>query len=176
MVERIALWCRRALDSHATPVLLAHALGKSQELMLALAPYGFRFALEARCIPAANAYRELGVELPEFIQLDGDPGVERVVIAPPAGKDEVRRIGRYRTALVSGWAQDPTFWRVFGADVAFPYADHCDFDELWEVVERSGATQVYTVHGYTEELARHLRKRGVRAHALHATEQLALAL
>ncbi len=176
MVERIALWCQRALDSRATPVLLAQAVGKSQELMLALAPYGFRFALEARCVPAANAYQELGVDLPEFVQLDGDPGPARVVIAPPAGKGEIRRIGRYRTALVSGWAQDPSFWRVFGADVAFPYSDHCDFDELIEVVERSGATQVYTVHGYTEEFARHLRKRGVRAHALHATEQMALAL
>jgi Cft2 family RNA processing exonuclease len=176
IVELIAIWCRKALDSRVTPVLLAHAVGKAQEVMIALAPYGFTFALEERCVPAANAYRELGIEMPDFVQLDGDPGSERVVIAPPAGKDEIRRIGRYRTALVSGWAQDPSFWRVFGSDVAFPYSDHCDFDELWEVVERSGATQVYTVHGYTEELARHLRKRGVRAYPLHATEQLALAL
>jgi hypothetical protein len=45
-----------------------------------------------------------------------------------------------------------------------------------EVVALSGADQVYTVHGYTEDFARHLRKRGVRASALEATEQLALAL
>jgi hypothetical protein len=45
-----------------------------------------------------------------------------------------------------------------------------------EVVERSGADQVYTVHGYTADFARHLRKRGIRAAALEATEQLALAL
>jgi len=45
-----------------------------------------------------------------------------------------------------------------------------------EVVERSGADQVYTVHGYTEDFARHLRKRGIRAWALEANEQLALGL
>jgi hypothetical protein len=35
---------------------------------------------------------------------------------------------------------------------------------------------VYTVHGYTADFARSLRKKGIRASALEATEQLALAL
>jgi len=35
---------------------------------------------------------------------------------------------------------------------------------------------VYTVHGFPADFAKHLRKRGVRAHALQATEQLAFAL
>ena len=51
-----------------------------------------------------------------------------------------------------------------------------NFDELMEVVQRSGAKQVYTVHGYTEDFARSLRRKGVRAWALEANEQLALAL
>jgi Cft2 family RNA processing exonuclease len=174
-VESIARWCRRALDSRVTPVLLCHALGKTEEVMLALAPYGFSFALEKRCVPCANAYRSAGRSLPDWIEFDGDAG-DRVVIAPPAGKDEVRRLGRYRTALISGWAKDAEFARLFGADAAFDLSDHCDFDELLELVERSGADQVYTVHGYTEDFARHLRKRGIRASALEASEQLALAL
>jgi Cft2 family RNA processing exonuclease len=65
---------------------------------------------------------------------------------------------------------------MFGADATFDLSDHCDFDELMVVVEQSGADQVYTVHGYTADFARHLRKRGIRASALEATEQLALAL
>src|SRR5438445_13776554 len=100
----------------------------------------------------------------------------RVVIAPPAGKDEVRRLGRYRTALVSGWAKDAEFARLFGADATFDLSDHCDFDELMEVVERAGADQVYTVHGYTEDFARPLRKEGVRASGLEATGPLSVAL
>ena len=78
--------------------------------------------------------------------------------------------------LVSCWAKDAEFARLFGADATFDLSDHCDFDELIEVVERSGADQVYTVHGYTEDFARYLRKRGIRAWALEANEQLALAL
>jgi Cft2 family RNA processing exonuclease len=144
--------------------------------MLALKPFGFRFALEERCLPHARAYVRAGVEMPEFVELDPDAEGSRVVIAPPTGKELIRRLRRYRTALVSGWAQDREFSRLFGADVAFPLSDHCDFDELMRVVERCGASQVYTVHGFSEDLARHLRKRGVRASALSATEQLAFAL
>jgi len=175
-VEAIARWCRLALDSRVTPVLLCHALGKTEEVMLALASYGFTFALEKRCAPCARAYANAGRSLPEWIELDGGEAPGRVVIAPPAGKDEVRRLGRYRTALVSGWAKDAEFARLFGADATFDLSDHCDFDELIEVVEKSGADQVYTVHGYTADFARSLRKRGVRASALEATEQLQLAL
>ena len=175
-VESIARWCRMALDSRVTPVLLCHALGKTEEVMLALAPYGFSFALEKRCVPCANAYRSAGRSLPDWIELDGDAGIDRVVIAPPTDKNKIHQIGRYRTALVSGWAKDAEFARLFGADAAFDLSDHCDFDELLELVERSGADQVYTVHGYTEDFARHLRKRGIRASALEASEQLALAL
>jgi len=177
VVELLGRWCRRALDSSVTPVILANAVGKAQEVMLALEEYGFRFALEERCIVPARAYEAAGSHLPDWVPLsDEDPEPDRVVIAPPAGKDRVRQLRRYRTALVSGWAQDPSFWRVFGADVAFALSDHCDFDELLTVAERSGAEQVYTVHGFTEDLARTLRRRGLRAHALAATEQLALAL
>ncbi|HXM72328.1 MAG TPA: MBL fold metallo-hydrolase RNA specificity domain-containing protein [Candidatus Dormibacteraeota bacterium] len=175
-IEAIAMWCRRALDSRVTPVLLCHALGKTEEVMLALAPYGFSFALEKRCAPCAREYATAGRPLPDWVELDGDAPDGRVVIAPPAGKDEVRRLGRYRTALISGWAKDAEFARIFGADATFDLSDHCDFDELIDVVERSGADQVYTVHGYTEDFARHLRRRGIRASALEATEQLALAL
>jgi Cft2 family RNA processing exonuclease len=176
MVEEVAFWCRRALDCGVVPVLLAHALGKSQELMLALKPFGFSFALEERCLPHARAYARAGVAMPDFVELDPETECSRVVIAPPTGKDVIRRLRRYRTALVSGWAQDREFSRLFGADVAFPLSDHCDFDELMRVVQRSGARQVYTVHGFSEDLARHLRKRGVRACALSASEQLAFAL
>src|SRR5437016_3024711 len=161
---------------HVTPVLLCHALGKTEEVTLALAEYGFAFALEKRCVPCAHQYALAGRSLPDWIELNGDPIADRVVIAPPVGKDEVRRLGRYRTALISGWAKDPEFARLFGADATFDLSDHCDFDELMEVVELTGADQVYTVHGFTEDFARALRRKGIRAWALEANEQLALAL
>ena len=175
-IESIARWCQRALDSRVTPVLLCHALGKTEEVMLALAKYGFAFALEKRCVPCAHQYASAGRSLPDWVELNGEAVTDRVVIAPPVGKDDIRRLGRYRTALISGWAKDPDFARLFGADATFDLSDHCDFDELMEVVERTGADQVYTVHGFTEDFARSVRRKGIRAWALEANEQLALAL
>jgi len=176
VVESIAIWCKRAFAEGATPVLLCHAVGKAQEVMLALAQYGFKFALEHRCLPATSAYQELGETLPDYKELTpGEDYTERVVISPPAGKTVIRKLHRYRTALVSGWAQDRHFRMLFGADTAFPLSDHCDFLELLDVVEAVAPEQVYTVHGFTEDLARNLRKRGIRASALKGVEQLALA-
>lgn len=178
IAEEVALWCWRSLQAGVTPVLLAHALGKAQELMLALGRFGLSFALEHRCVPFARAYQRAGIALPDWVELtsvETDPG-QRVVIAPPTGKSAIRRLIRHRTALVSGWAQDPGFSRVFGADCSFPLSDHCDFEELLQVVDTCGADKVYTVHGFAEDLARHLRRRGVHAHALRSTEQLALTL
>src|SRR4029077_17728030 len=71
-VEAIARWCRLALDSRVTPVLLCHALGKTEEIMLALAGYGFPFALEKRCAPCARAYSSAGRPLPEWVELNGE--------------------------------------------------------------------------------------------------------
>ena len=71
--------------------------------------------------------------------------------------------------MISGWARDPDFARLFGADATFDLSDHCDFDELMDVVELSGAQQVYTVHGYTEDFARSLRRKGIKAWALEAS-------
>ena len=176
VIESMASWCRQVLEGGVTPVLLCHAIGKAQEVMLALSPYGLSFALEHRCIPGTDTYREAGEQLPDFVELvPGQDYSGRVVIAPPAGKAVIRQLHRYRCALVSGWAQDRQFRALFGADVAFPLSDHCDFQELLEAVEQVGAEQVYTVHGFTDDLARHLRRRGVRASALKGVEQLALA-
>ncbi|MDQ6691397.1 MAG: hypothetical protein M3Z13_01385, partial [Candidatus Dormibacteraeota bacterium] len=177
VVMAIAAWCRRTLADGVTPVLLCHAVGKAQEVMLALSDFGLRFALEHRCLPGAAAYRAAGHQLPDHVELiPGQDYSDRVVIVPPAGKIVIRQLHRYRCALVSGWAQDAHFRRLFGADIAFALSDHCDFAELMDAVEMVQPDQVYTVHGFSEDLARHLRRRGVRAAPLRGIEQLALAL
>ena len=177
IIEEVARWCARTLAEGVTPVLLCHAIGKAQEVMLALASHGLTFALEERCLPADQAYEAAGNPLPDHIPLvPGQDYSGRVVICPPAGKGEIRKLHHYRSALISGWAQDPTFRAIFGADVAFPLSDHCDFAELLEVVDLVQPEHVYTVHGFADDLAREFRRRGIRSSALKRSEQLTLAL
>jgi putative mRNA 3-end processing factor len=45
-------------------------------------------------------------------------------------------------------------------------SDHCDFNELVNLVVQSGAEKVYTIHGFVDEFAEHLRTMGINAQPL----------
>ncbi|NIM26188.1 MAG: exonuclease [Nitrososphaeria archaeon] len=70
------------------------------------------------------------------------------------------------TVGFSGWAKSTKFSFGRRADYSIPLSDHCDFDELVEMVKNSGAEKVYTIHGFVEEFAQHLRKIGIDAQPL----------
>ncbi|QKQ98256.1 mRNA cleavage and polyadenylation specificity factor-like protein [Candidatus Nanohaloarchaea archaeon] len=67
----------------------------------------------------------------------------------------------------SGWAAQEAFKHRGGYDKTFPFSDHCDFDELVELVEKVGPEEVYTHHGFDEAFASYLKKeKGINARAL----------
>jgi len=66
----------------------------------------------------------------------------------------------------SGWAQSTKFSFGRRTDYSIPMSDHCDFNELVEMVIQSGAEQVYTIHGFVDEFANHLRSLGIDAQPL----------
>ena len=66
----------------------------------------------------------------------------------------------------SGWAQSSRFSFGRGADYSIPLSDHCDFNELVELVKQSQAEKVYTIHGFVEEFASNLVKMGIDAQPL----------
>ena len=66
----------------------------------------------------------------------------------------------------SGWAQSSRFSFGRRTDYSIPMSDHCDFNELVDVVVQSGAEQVYTIHGFVDEFAEHLKKIGFNAQPL----------
>ena len=66
----------------------------------------------------------------------------------------------------SGWAQSTRFPFGRRADYSIPMSDHCDFNELVDMVVQSGAEQVYTIHGFVDEFAEHLKKIGITAQPL----------
>ncbi len=65
----------------------------------------------------------------------------------------------------SGWAKSTT---VFARknDYSVPLSDHCDYDELLELVRKTGAEKVYTVHGFVDEFAADLVRMGFDAQPL----------
>jgi putative mRNA 3-end processing factor len=68
----------------------------------------------------------------------------------------------------SGWAKSSRFTFGRNSDYSIPLSDHCDFNELVELVRKSGAEKIYTTHGFVEEFATHLKKIGFDAQPLRA--------
>ena len=66
----------------------------------------------------------------------------------------------------SGWAQSQRFSFGRCTDYSFPVSDHCDYNELVDMVKQSGAEQVYTIHGFVNEFARDLKQMGISARPL----------
>ena len=67
----------------------------------------------------------------------------------------------------SGWASQESFRYRGGYDETFVLSDHCDFEELIQLVQAVDPEEVYTQHGFDEELASYLsRELGFNAKAL----------
>jgi Predicted exonuclease of the beta-lactamase fold involved in RNA processing len=78
----------------------------------------------------------------------------------------VERYGGVKAGF-SGWAAQSSFKFRGGYDETFILSDHCDFDELIDLVRQVDPEEVYTHHGFDEELASHLSNElGYSARAL----------
>ena len=176
VIAAIVSWCRSVIDSGATPVLLGYSLGKGQEILSALAAEGIHIALHASLFGVTEVYRELGCRFPEYQVLGAALVRPTVVITPPTARRNGLRemLGEFKTAALTGWAMDPSLKSRLEVDAVFPLSDHADFEELCCYAEQVAATMTYTVLGFDEELAMHLRRRGIRAKALTAVDQLRL--
>lgn len=123
-----------------------------------------------------DAHRNLGVRLPDapgHTEAEAAGMLARgpwVMVAPmmPASSEFVAGMkARYGAVTVgfTGWAGSG-FACGRRCDMAVPLSDHCDFADLVGLAEAAGAEAVYTVHGFVDEFAGHLRGMGFDARPL----------
>jgi putative mRNA 3-end processing factor len=72
---------------------------------------------------------------------------------------------KYNTITIgfSGWACSPRYKYMMGIDYALPLSDHCDFNELIQVVKKCNPKKIFTIHGFAVEFARILNNIGYNA-------------
>ncbi len=174
VVANLIAWCRQAIADGATPALLCYSLGKSQEVLRALAPAGLPVMLQAETLRLTRVYEKLGVSFPPFREFDGRDVAGHVVICPPHSQGLLSRIPAVRTAVITGWAIDPSTIYRSRAHAAFPLSDHADYPSLLKFVELVQPKRVLTLHGFAREFAATLRQRGIDALALGHANQLDL--
>jgi putative mRNA 3-end processing factor len=167
VVPELAAELRRLLDEGATPVLLAYALGRAQELMKLLEPFGFPLALAAPVHAMVKVYEELGVRFGPYELARPGATDGKVVLVPPHAQTSrvVTQARRPVLIAATGWARDGA--PPYHADRIFTLSDHADFDELVRYVEGARPREVYTLHGF-DEFGDHLRSLGWSAHAVTA--------
>jgi putative mRNA 3-end processing factor len=165
-----------ALSDGATPVLYAYSLGKAQEILAYLSGAGYACRVHPVVHAIDRIYEAHGVALPGVRPLEPEvaPAGEVVVVPQQlAWSPAMRRVGRRRTAVLTGWALDGA--RQFrGVDAAFPLSDHADHPSLLAYARATGAERVFTVHGHADELAAALRREGIRAQPMREQSQLEL--
>jgi putative mRNA 3-end processing factor len=72
---------------------------------------------------------------------------------------------KYNTITIgfSGWACSPRYKYMMGIDYALPLSDHCDFNELIQIVKKCNPKKIFTIHGFEVEFARVLNHMGYNA-------------
>jgi len=155
----------------ATPVLLAYALGKGQEMLYHLTAAGYDVVLHGAIANMCQLHETLGYTFPGPGRWSryrkGDIG-DRVLITTPSTRKTamVQKLEAKRIVYLTGWAYHPGAFNIYkDCDLVLPISDHADFDELVRTAVESGASRIYTVHGMPGFSA-HLRSMGIDAEHL----------
>lgn len=184
VIEELLERVEAAFAAGRQPIVMGYSLGKSQELVRILTDARHAVTVHGAIAPLNQIYEEAGVRVGPFRRYEADdfhgPAQvdlrERgVLVAPPrvARTAFVTRFHNPCRIILTGWAILKNAIYRYGVDHALPLSDHADFDELLELVERTGARKIFTHHGYTE-FAQTLRARGLDARPAQPSLQLTL--
>jgi Cft2 family RNA processing exonuclease len=166
LAERLVAACRGALEEGKTPILLAYALGKSQEAAAILDSAAIPTVFHGAAWKLLPDYAAAGFHFPHGrAYTDGPVAPGEALIVPPncVRTPVVQKIKKRRVVYLSGWAMRSASRADFDADVLLPMSDHADFDELLAHVDAVGPETVLTMHGYAKDFARIVTNRGIEA-------------
>ena len=167
VVPLLAADLAQVLAEGGTPILLAYAVGRGQELMKLLEPYPLQLALAPALHAMVKIYEEQGIRFGPYEMARPGQTSGKVVLVPPHASTSQLVLQARKPVLIAatGWARDGA--PPYRADRSYALSDHADFDELMRYVEEARPREVYTMHGF-DEFRDHLRARGVFAHPVTA--------
>ena len=178
LVKEVNSLIASAYDRGIPVILMGYPLGKAQLLSYFFSSWEPIF-YHASVDIMNKIHIEHGVPLKPgrlfdpASNLDGLPRGPWVLVSPlSSGRSRVMAHMKkeYGAILVafSGWALGSGYRYAMGADYTFPLSDHCDYQELVDLVQAVSPEMVYTVHGFAGEFAKDLRKMGFSARPLAA--------
>ena len=157
-------------------ILMGYQLGKAQTITQLFGHWGPLYLHDS--VKEMNTlHQKFGVPLPDGIGhseaeknglLEKKPWMMVAPMMSSKNKFVQEMKSKYGAVTIgfSGWAQSKKFSFGRRTDYSIPMSDHCDFNELVDMVVQSGAEKVYTIHGFVNEFAEHLRKIGINSQPL----------
>jgi len=172
-----------AYDKGHPVIIMGYPLGKAQLLTNFFEHWDPLFAYDSIEI-MNNVYREMGISLRNttcFTDAEKSKKLDTkypwVMLAPlmNANSKFLRYMKeKYNTITLgfSGWACNQGYKHMMGIDYALPMSDHCDYNELIQVVKKCNPKNIFTIHGFAHEFARILNNMGYNANPLenHASK------
>ena len=167
----INTWWQSNQESGRASVLYVYALGKAQRVLsgvdASLGPIYTHGAVEIY----NQAYRRSGMNLPASTMATAakNPDWKKALILAPSsaqGTPWLRRFGAQSSGFASGWMRIRGMRRRRAIDRGFILSDHVDWPGLMEVIEATGASDIWVTHGYVPIVVRWLREKGLQARGL----------
>ena len=175
--NRIREWLAQTMDD--VVILFGYALGRAQKLQVLLETTARSRVFITDAIAELNAviesHREISFDARRYTtDVTLQPG-DAVVLPMQTTRlgwiESLIEATDAMTAGFSGWAIDDSFIYQRGVDKGFVLSDHCDYDELIELVTTVDPERVYTQHGFTETFATRLtREHGYDTQALKSNQ------
>ena len=173
--ERAALEDWLARNAAQPVILFGYALGRAQEIVHLLDGTNRERVLVSEAIQRVNEVVAARTDVAfgaERWTRDTELGPGDALVLPSGTKrfawveSLIEETGA-ETAGLSGWAVDSGYRYANDFDETFVLSDHCDFEELVDLVRRVDPEEVYTLHGSADAFADHLtRELGYDATAL----------
>ncbi|MBE8714959.1 ligase-associated DNA damage response exonuclease [Sphingobacterium hungaricum] len=157
--EDINTFWRKNVALGYNTVLLGYSLGKAQNILAHLDQSIGDIYLHGAVANTNEALATIGYDFPGVrITPENDRSKIKgaVIVAPPSASDTpwLRKMTPYKIAMCSGWMQLRGARRRRGVDKGFPLSDHCDWQQLNQAVQDTGAKHVYVTHGYENNFSK----------------------
>jgi putative mRNA 3-end processing factor len=168
--ESIYQWYQQNRSEGKTSVLIGYSLGKAQRLIKGLHYKGVSTRVHKSIADLNTCMESCGIQLPSHQLVAASSKKEisthEVIILPPSLLDKSylnQHYGDVSVGYCSGWMQMRGAKTRMNVDRGFVVSDHADWKALNQAVIESGASQVWTTHGFTEPFAQWLTTKGIQA-------------
>lgn len=169
LFQQLQEWIIRNQQEGVCSVIFAYSLGKAQRVLQAVAPVASTVFVHGAVWNVQEALSQTGIVLPPVNRVTADTPKEAlkgaVVIAPSSAQDSpwLKKFKPFKMAICSGWMQVRGHARRQHTDAGFALSDHADWNGLLSAVKATGASKVFTTHGFQSAFSRYLNETGIEA-------------